>query len=146
VKVRVTSTKSARCKPGGLREREAPPASREGNRSKDWPLPLKRKLKQNLRGPLVPTGSRPSTKAYVLTRCRDGEEKSYFVCKTMRGCCSAALLVCSSRRSLLDLAEREGQAPPLQSETASPFPTEGNGKPLPYREQLAMYEEGEKTG
>jgi len=29
--------------------------------------------------------------------CRDGAEESYFVCETMRGCCSAALLDNSSR-------------------------------------------------
>jgi len=36
----------------------------------------------------------------MLPRCRDGAEKSYFVCETMRGCCSAALLDYSSRLGL----------------------------------------------
>jgi hypothetical protein len=33
----------------------------------------------------------------VLPSCRDGAERSYIVCETMRSCCSAALLDNSSR-------------------------------------------------
>jgi hypothetical protein len=54
----------------------------------------------------------------VLLRCRDGAEKSYFVCQTTWGCGPATLLDYSSR---LDVGRRESRtsrrfAPGLEKE------------------------------
>ena len=87
------------CKPGRMRKRK--PACLVRGRSSN-----------QLRGPMVPTGrvraqpgfiaqrTRDGKELAVPLKCRDGAGKSYFVCDTTRGSCSAALLNYSSRLGL----------------------------------------------
>src|SRR5262249_24396127 len=67
-------------------------------------IPTRRKTLAT--GPTIPTGRYRTARNGCATKCRDGAEKSCFVCQTTRGSCSATLIDYSSRR---DFGRRESR-------------------------------------